>query len=281
MVAAPRRTCVTCWPGQSHDGFTVATRGEGPFLAACLAGKQFLETDVSCLSGVEPVEDTVSVLSQIPYFQGVPEAVLALLALGARQIPVERDQIIVLRGEPCQGTHIVVKGRVKLVYTMGSGVEHIMRIISPGDSFGEAMMVLERDYIVTAEALSDGLLLYICRDAVLTQMKDSPELAHQLVTSLSRHLYMMMGDVNAYTLHAGHQRLIGYMLRESGGIQGVPVRFPIAKGVIALRLNLTPQHLSRILRKLIERGLIYVRGREFTILDAQKLRACYRDPHFR
>jgi len=47
----------------------------------------------------------------------------------------------------------------------------------------------------------------------------------------------------------------------------------MTKGVIASRLNLTPEHFSRILRELSERKLIRVKGREFTILDPEGLRA--------
>ena len=42
--------------------------------------------------------------------------------------------------------------------------------------------------------------------------------------------------------------------------------------VVASRLNLTPEHFSRILRDLSDRGLIRVRGREYTVLDPDGLR---------
>lgn len=201
---------------------------------------------------------------------------LERVAHGARRVCVRRDEIIVRRGEPCRGVHIVVQGRIKLCYETVSGLERIMRIVSHGDSFGEALMYLGRDYLATAEALCDGVLLYIQKEAILAQLEDCPQLAHQLVASLSRHLYMMMGDMSAYTVRTSHQRLIGYLFRESGGREGVPVHFTVPKGVVASRLNLSPQHFSRILHDLIERGLILVQGRKFTIVDAQGLRA-YQD----
>jgi len=82
-----------------------------------------------------------------------------------------------------------------------------------------------------------------------------------------------MGDVGAYTTRSGSQRLIGYLFRAAQGREGVPFRIEMTKGVIASRLNLTPEHFSRILRELSERKLIRVKGREFTILDPEGLRA--------
>lgn len=216
-----------------------------------------------------------SILSRIPYFQDVPVAMLEPVKRGMRQVHACRHQIIAHRGEPCRGIHIVVQGQVKLCYEAASGLERIMRIVSPEDSFGEALMFLGRDYIATAEALCDSELLFIRREAILAQIDRCPQLAHQLVASLSQHLYMMMGDMGAYTVRTSHQRLIGYLLRESGGRQGAPVRFPMPKGVLASRLNLTPQHFSRLLHDLVRQGLILVQGREFTLLDVQGLRAYY------
>jgi CRP-like cAMP-binding protein len=94
-----------------------------------------------------------------------------------------------------------------------------------------------------------------------------------MLAGLSRRLYSLMGDVEAYTLHTGAQRLIAYLLREWRGKIGEPFRIEFSKATIASRLNLTPEHFSRIQRELIDRRLIRVRGREYTILDLEGLRS--------
>jgi CRP-like cAMP-binding protein len=48
---------------------------------------------------------------------------------------------------------------------------------------------------------------------------------------------------------------------------------PAAKRAIASRLNLSAEHLSRILRHLTAEGLIEVRGRTVDIPDVARLRA--------
>ncbi len=50
------------------------------------------------------------------------------------------------------------------------------------------------------------------------------------------------------------------------------VTLPTSKAIVASRLNLTPEHLSRILHDLTEAGLIAVDGREVKIADVTKLR---------
>jgi len=51
------------------------------------------------------------------------------------------------------------------------------------------------------------------------------------------------------------------------------VTLPVSKAVLASRLNLTPEHFSRILHDLSEAGLIAVEGRQVHIADIEKLRA--------
>ena len=47
---------------------------------------------------------------------------------------------------------------------------------------------------------------------------------------------------------------------------------PVAKGVLASRLKLTPETLSRVLHELVADGLISVSGKVIRILDLRRLR---------
>lgn len=211
-------------------------------------------------------------LIQVPLFNELPAAELEPIVQGTSELAIPKGGIVFRRGDPCVGFHVVVYGQVKLVFVSTSGVERVVRLIGPGDGFGEALMFMGKNYIVTAEALRDTLLLHVDRDALFQQIDRNPGVARKMLAGLSSRLYSLMGDVEAYTLHTGGQRLVSFLLREWPGQENRPFRIEISKSVIASRLNLTPEHFSRILRELSERGLIRVRGREFTVLDAAGLR---------
>lgn len=212
-------------------------------------------------------------LAKTPLFGELGADELDLLAQSTRKVRAGHGDVIFRRGDPCAGFHVIVCGQIKLVHASAAGIERVMRLIGAGDSFGEAFMFLERDYVVTAEALCDTLLLHVQREAFFKKLDCNPQLGRRMLVSLSHRLYMLMGDVGAYTTRSGSQRLIGYLFRAAQGREGIPFRIEMTKGVIASRLNLTPEHFSRILRELSERKLIRVKGREFTILDPEGLRA--------
>jgi CRP-like cAMP-binding protein len=97
-----------------------------------------------------------------------------------------------------------------------------------------------------------------------------------MLAGLSRRLHGLIADVESYSLQSGTQRVIGYLLRQdedqAATHSAYAVTLPTSKAVVASRLNLTPEHFSRILHDLADDALISVDGREVKILDVAKLR---------
>ena len=124
--------------------------------------------------------------------------------------------------------------------------------------------------------MADSLLLHVSRSAVFEELERNPRFARKMLGGLSRRLHGVISDVEAYCMHSGAQRVIGYLLRDAEQAEGdsqLDVMLPTNKGVVASRLNLTPQHFSRILHELSESGLVRVEGRTIHITDVDKLRA--------
>lgn len=206
-------------------------------------------------------------------FTGISRSSLERLALGSVKICAARNEMITHRGTPNDGVYSVIYGHVKLSYRARSGgLERVLRLIGPGESFGEAMMFIKRDNEMAAQALSDSLLLHTNREAVLATLDDDPQLTRNLLIDLSRWVYMLTGDIAAITTRSALQRVIGFLFRSAHVEEGCPFRIAINKDIIASRLNVTPEHFSRILLDLKQRELIRVQGREFTILNVQGLR---------
>ena len=217
-----------------------------------------------------------SFLANLPLFRELSAEEIDRLAQGTREFHVPRGQILFRRGDRCEGFHVVVYGQMKLAFNAADGAEKVVEIMGPGQSFGEAVMFMEKPYPVYSQALADCLLLHIAKATVFEEIERDPGFARRMIAGLSRRLHGLIGDLEAYSLQSGTQRVIGYLLNAvpDGAAAGAPVelRLPASKGVIASRLNLTPEHFSRILHELAEAGLIRVDGRSFSILDVDGLR---------
>ena len=216
-----------------------------------------------------------ALLSHVPLFSGLDTGEIARIARGTREIHVAKGDILFHKGDSPTGFYLVVYGQVKLAISSSQGSEKVVDILSQGQTFGEAVMFMERPYMVYAQALKDSQLLLIAKSAILDELEKDPKLGRKMIASLSMRLHHLITDVEAYSLHSGRQRIIGYLLRETTDTDAtaLTITLPTSKGVIASRLNLTQEHFSRILHELTEAGLIVVEGRRITIPDVPKLRA--------
>jgi len=213
-----------------------------------------------------------NLLARVPLFNQLDERELANVAAGTTEQHVRRGEAVFHRGEPCNGFHITVYGQVKLVAVSPAGAEKVMRLLGPGESFGEALMFLDRPYIVSAVALADTMLLNVDKSVLFAELASQPSLARKMIAGLSQRLHALVADVQSYSLHSGTQRVIGYLLQAQDAAGGPDVRLQVGKNVIASRLNLTPEHFSRILHDLSAQGLIRVEGRDITIVDLEGFR---------
>jgi len=215
-------------------------------------------------------------LANLPLFRELAPEQLDRMATHTRQVRAARGEILFHRGDPVSGFHAIVYGQVKLAFVSAGGDEKVVEILGPGQSFGEAVMFMRRPHVVTAQALADSLLLYVEREVVFDEIKSDPDFAARMIAGLSRRLHQLVGDLEAYSMRSGTERVIGYLL--STGAEGVPdkgecaVTLPTTKGVVASRLNLTQEHFSRILHDLTTAGLIKVQGRTVHIVDVERLR---------
>jgi CRP-like cAMP-binding protein len=228
--------------------------------------------------------DVPRYLSVLPLFNDLTPAELAKLAEGCQLRRLSRGDMVFRMGERCEEFHVVVTGQVKLFVLSPQGQEKVVEIISAGQSFGEAIMFTGRPYILSAQVLTDTLLLTVSQQAVFGEIERDPRFALKMLAGLSRRLHGLIHDVEAYALHSGLQRVIGYLLRdqaiedcEAGDVRTVSL--PVSKATIASRLSLTPEYFSRVLHELEAQGLIQVDKREIRIVDAPRLARFHLQDH--
>jgi CRP-like cAMP-binding protein len=214
-------------------------------------------------------------LANLPLFKQASSEEIDRIAQGTRTVHAARGETLFHKGDPVEGFYLVVYGQVKLAFTSPQGADKVVEIIGPGMSFGEAVMFLEVPHVVYAQTLADSLLLHVSKAAVFDELERNAKFARKMLGGLSRRLHGVVSDVEAYCMHSGAQRVIGYLLRDAEQAEGAPevdVTLPVNKGVVASRLNLTPQHFSRILHELSEAKLVSVDGRTIHIPDVARLR---------
>ena len=88
--------------------------------------------------GKRPLQiKTRAFLANLAMFSETGPAELDRIAAATVPLYFDKGQAIVQCGDPCTGFHVVVYGQVKLAFTSPQGVEKVVEIVRPGQSFGE------------------------------------------------------------------------------------------------------------------------------------------------
>lgn len=223
------------------------------------------------------VLDVAALLGRLALFSAVTPKHIEHLAAASREKRLNKGETLFHRGDIPRGFFAVVYGQIKLAFSSPKGTEKVVEIIGPRQTFGEAVMFMQRSYPVFAEALTETLLVQIPRSAVVELVETDSTFAMHMLAGLSMRVHQLIQDVEAFSLRSSTQRLIGYLIRncsteETGPANTMDVELPTSKQVIASLLNLTPETFSRVLHELADSGLITVHGRHITINDVARLR---------
>lgn len=202
----------------------------------------------------------------------LPPPVSDALLAHAHVRAFERGTTIFLRGERATGIYIVLEGWVKLYRIAPSGTEAVVGVFTKGASFGEAVAFRHDIYPVSAEAVTDCTLLRIEADAFLRMIRDNPEIAVSILSATYLHLHGLVAQIEALKAQTGAQRVAEFLLELAPCKQGAcDVTLPYDKALIAGRLGMKPESLSRAFGRLKDQGVV-VRQNVAEISDVVALR---------
>jgi CRP-like cAMP-binding protein len=213
-----------------------------------------------------------ALLARLPMFRNVARPHLAALAAHAKTRKLDPGSVVARRGERLPGLMVVRYGLVKL--SLGDG-ERILRLVGHGETFGEAALFLDRPLPVDAAAIAETSLLVVPAAQLLALLEQDASFARGLLASLCQRLQAVVADFEAATVHGARERLAAY-LGSLAAPEAASAQLPAAKSVIASRLGMTKETLSRLLRAFSDEGLIAVRQREIRLLDRERLSAAAR-----
>ncbi len=222
---------------------------------------------------LETRHSIAEILSRQPLFRGLSEIELAQISACSREFRAKKNEVVFHKGDQPEGMHVVVMGQIKLALPSSQGVEKIVHMCGPGSTFGEAVVFLDKPYPVSAQAMTDSLVLLIPKRVLLDAMDTNSMLCRKMLASLSSRLHELLGDMESCTLRSSMQRVVCFLIQSApaDGSLAFDIVLKASKQNIASQLNLAPETFSRALGNLTERGLIKVKGRTITVLNRQLL----------
>jgi CRP-like cAMP-binding protein len=91
-------------------------------------------------------------------------------------------------GDPADGMYLILEGSALIIRKTATGAERTVAIVTPGQSFGEIGLLIDRPRVATAAAGTDLQVLKITKVALDLLHKNAPDIAYMMYQVLARSL---------------------------------------------------------------------------------------------
>jgi CRP-like cAMP-binding protein len=214
----------------------------------------------------------LQIISRIAVFRGLKPETVEHIITPATAVMLKPHDPLFRQGDPATAFFIVIDGWVKLFRITAAGEEALIHILTKGDSFAEAVAFTGSLYPATAEAISDARVVRIPADHIVRAIRGSPDIALAMIASTSQHLHHLVQQVEGLKAQSGVQRVAEFLASLAPVNQGsCVISLPYDKVLIAARLGIKPESLSRAFAKLRSVG-VSVHASHVSIEEIARLR---------
>jgi CRP/FNR family transcriptional activator FtrB len=211
-------------------------------------------------------------LHEVSLFADLSVDTLRELTKGAFLQRFPAQTVLFRQGDVPDFFHVLLEGSVQLTGMAPDQRETVVDILKPVDAFMPAAVLTNTANLVSAKVVHPARILMLPAPALRETIARDPQLSLAMLASLSRQYRSMVKQVKDLKLRTSTQRLGCYLLAlaEENGSNGA-VELPHDKRLIAARLGMTPESLSRAFSALRKLG-VEVRGHRIRLVDVSKLR---------
>ncbi|MGE4504488.1 MAG: Crp/Fnr family transcriptional regulator [Desulfovibrionaceae bacterium] len=203
-------------------------------------------------------------LRGVRLFSALDEAQLARLAARATVLALPRRGLFFTESDASRGLHVLLSGKVKLYRMSEEGKEQTIFLFGPGEPFCLCSVFSDGTLPANLAALEDSEVLMLDPAGFEALVREDPGLLSSVLRVLSRRLKEAMDMIDALSLRDVPSRLLAYF--ESRADDGGRVELDISYRELSRIVGVTPEALSRALRRMVEEGLIEMDGPVIRIL---------------
>jgi CRP-like cAMP-binding protein/class 3 adenylate cyclase len=224
-------------------------------------------------------DEPIAVLLRTPVFAGLPSKVAASLRTRVHRRVFAAGAYLAREGEAATSMFVIERGLVRITHTSHHGREFVLRLLGPGDTFGETE-VLDAAGVRAASAIAvqPTSCVMVSKDDIVATLRSTPELGLRMLTSMGAHVRRQDQDLAdfAFLDVTGRiaRKLLDLAARHgevvTGGVR-IGVRLPQAE--LAAMVGASRENVNRSLGQLVAVGALSMEGGHITILNSDRLKS--------
>src|SRR5450759_1525197 len=213
-----------------------------------------------------------ALLRRIPVFASLEDEHVEQLSAQVVRREVAKGQLVTVEGQPAEGLYIIASGHFKRFKTSSKGHEQIMKLLQPGESFGEVPLLDGGPDPASSQAMESSVLYVLPRSRFEALVEQSPDLALGLIQFLAgriRHLTELVEDLSFLQ----RTERVAKLVLERSAIGDLN---ELTQSDMAAAAGTAREVVGRALREIEQRGAIHVEHGHITIRDRHLLEAIAR-----
>ena len=191
--------------------------------------------------------DKENILKQFGYFKDISDPSRKRLADICLAKTVEKKETIFAEGEKAFAVYCCIHGRIQLHKSTPDGKEVVIKVIKPGEIFGEVILFESAVYPVTAIALTK-CQLFLMPKHQFHCLLEQQDFRNDFISVIMRKQMYLANQIKYLVSNDVEDRLL-FFLRENYGEQD-RITPAISKKDVAAAIGSTPETLSRVLLRM-------------------------------
>lgn len=205
-------------------------------------------------------------LRAIPLFNALSDEDMKLVNEIAVEKRVPKNTVVISEREIGDSLYAIIAGRVKVFIGDEEGREIILKILGPGDFFGEMSLIDKQPRSATVATLDNSVFKVLSHGAFEMALDRAPRIGASVMQALAKRLRDADRKISTLALMDVYGRVAHTLLELAVTANGkMTVGEKLSQQDIANMVGASREMVNRILKDLSERGYITVESKSITI----------------
>ncbi|MEO7742640.1 MAG: Crp/Fnr family transcriptional regulator [Usitatibacter sp.] len=216
------------------------------------------------------VGERVQTLKAVPFFTQLNEHELEVVRSLASERSYAKTAVVLTEGEIGDSLYMIQSGKVKVVIGDEEGREIILKILGPGDFFGEMSMIDKEPRSASVTTIEPATLLVLTHAAFERCVEQAPRIAKVVMQILAHRVREADRKIGTLALMDVYGRVASTLLELAVPANGkLVVSEKLSQQDIANMVGASREMVNRVLKDLTERGFISIESKSITIINRE------------
>ena len=209
-------------------------------------------------------------IKSVPFFTQLTESELEVIRSLSTEKHYPKNAVVLTEGEMGDSLYMIQSGKVKVFISDQEGREMILKLLGPGDFFGEMSMIDKQPRSASVTTAEASVFLLLTHAAFERCVEKVPRIATLVMRVLAQRIREADKKIGTLAMMDVYGRVASTLLELSVYDNGkLMVSEKLSQQDLANMVGASREMVNRILKDLADRGFISVESKSITIINQE------------